>query len=364
MKLLHIAPFLEPASRYGGMARAAAGLCQALAERGHEVTVVTPRYDRTLPLEEIRAGVRVVRLPGKEPLQRWLFPIGLRLGHFLGTPRAQADVVHLHGHRHGLAVTAARTLGPRPWLLQPHGTFPTHDRLPRLKRLLDRTVGDRVVAGARLLVAVSQAEAGDLPGRVRVVPNGVAPPGVVTSHPPPRGPELLFVGNDSLQKRGRLLSGLLGALPNVSLFLVGRFGPAFTRRFRRFGGRARFLGALSGDDLADAYAAAALLVHPAVDEAFGLTAFEAALCGTPAVVAGGHGCGEWFSRAGGCVIAPDHLPSLVDAVRARLEEPGLGRDEARRVAAFASRELSWARAAAAMEAVYEEAAAIVARGAA
>jgi glycosyltransferase involved in cell wall biosynthesis len=346
------------------MARAAASLCQALAERGHEVAVVTPRYDRSLPPQELRAGVRVHRLPSREPLERWLFPIGLGLGRFLGTPQAQADVVHLHGHRHGLAVAAARTLGSRPWVLQPHGTLPTHGRLSRLKRLLDRVVGDRVVAGAQLLVAVSEAEARDLPlpGRVRVVPNGVALPGVAASGSPPRGPALLFVGNDSLQKRGRLLPGLLQALPDVSLLLVGRFGPAFVSRLRRFGNRARFLGALSGDELARAYAAATLLVHPAVDEAFGLVAFEAALLGTPAVVAGGHGCGEWFSRAGGCVVLADHLPSLVDAVRTRLEEPGVGRDEAHRVAAYAGRELTWARAAAAMEAVYEEAAAIVKRG--
>ena len=38
-------------------------------------------------------------------------------------------------------------------------------------------------------------------------------------------------------------------------------------------------------------------------------------CGTPAVVAGGHGCGEWFGRAGGCVVAPDDAAALAEAVR-------------------------------------------------
>src|SRR6185503_15187989 len=45
MKLLHVTPFYEPAWAYGGMVRAVAGLCRALARRGHEVTVVTALYD-------------------------------------------------------------------------------------------------------------------------------------------------------------------------------------------------------------------------------------------------------------------------------------------------------------------------------
>ena len=43
MKLLHVTPFYEPAWAYGGMVRAVAGLCRALAKRGHDVTVVTAR---------------------------------------------------------------------------------------------------------------------------------------------------------------------------------------------------------------------------------------------------------------------------------------------------------------------------------
>jgi glycosyltransferase involved in cell wall biosynthesis len=89
-----------------------------------------------------------------------------------------------------------------------------------------------------------------------------------------------------------------------------------------------------------------------VDEAFGLVPFEAALLGTPAVVAGGHGCGEWFGKAGGCVVPPDEPEAMASAAQARLSDRALSAREAAAVADFARRELTWDRAAQAMEAVY------------
>jgi glycosyltransferase involved in cell wall biosynthesis len=96
------------------------------------------------------------------------------------------------------------------------------------------------------------------------------------------------------------------------------------------------------------------LVHPAVGEAFGLVPFEAALAGTAAVVAGGHGCGEWFAQAGGCVVAPDDPAALLHAVRARLHDPALAASEADAVASFTRAHLTWDRAALAVEALYRE----------
>jgi glycosyltransferase involved in cell wall biosynthesis len=169
------------------------------------------------------------------------------------------------------------------------------------------------------------------------------------------GRRILFVGTDRPQKRGHVLPALLDALPGAELQLVGRFGPEFLRRFHAFGSRATASGVLAGDALAAAYTAADLLVHPAVGEAFGLVPFEAGLAGTASVVAGGHGCGEWYALAGGCVVPPDDLVGLVRAVKARLDDPALGAREAGSVAAFARARLTWDAAAAGMESVYREA---------
>ena len=352
MKLLHVTPFYEPAWAYGGMVRAVAGLCRALAARGHQVTVATALFDSSHPREETRDGVRVRRLSSF--FKRVLAPWSPGLRSLLGSELADAQVVHLHGLRSGMAVSTYRACekGGRPWVLQTHGGFPHHDRFLLPKMAFDNLWGDRMLRLAHSVVAVSQAEAKDLPRESHVIANGVETVGAA-----PRGDRrgfyrLLFVGNDSPQKRSELLPDRLTELPAVRLQVVGRFGRRFARRFGPFANRVTLSGPLHGDALAAAYASADLVVYPAVAEAFGLVPFEAALLGIPAVVAGGHGCGEWFGRAGGCVVAPDDPAALADAAQARLSDRSIGEREAAAVAEFARRELTWDKAAQAMESVY------------
>jgi glycosyltransferase involved in cell wall biosynthesis len=357
MRILHVTPFYEPFRAYGGMARASAALCRALRSRGHEVTVATALLGADVPLRCTEDGVRVIRFPGPQALARRLFPLARGFGRFLRAELRSFDVVHLQGHRNGFAVTAARALASadRPWLLSPAGTFPHHGQHRLVKSVFDRLLGDRIVSGARALVAVSASEARDLPRPARVIPNGVDPTGPApATDAPPGAPRLLFVGSDRPQKRGHVLPPLVAALPGAVLEVVGPAGSSFRRLFSPFGSRVTFRGVLSGEALAAAYAGADVVVHPAVGEAFGLVPFEASLAGTAAVVAGGHGCGEWYALAGGCVVPPDDAAALADAVGARLRDPELARREARRVAAFARDRLTWAAAAEAYERVYEE----------
>jgi len=354
MRILHVTPFYEPAWAYGGMARAASELCRALARRGHDIVVVTAQLDPAHAPDETLGGVSVRRFAGPGFLGRRLVPWAPGLASFIQQLHPAPQLAHLHGHRNGLAVAATRALASAgiPWLLQPHGTYPLHDQHVWAKRLFDRLAGRRSVGGARRLLAVSAAEARELPEPALVVPNGVRPPAPAsTAAREPR--RLLFVGSDAPQKRGSLLPAVLGALPGVRLELVGRFGRGFVAAFGAFGERLVVSGVLEGQALADAYARAAIVVHPARSEAFGLVPFEAALFGTPAVVAGGHGCGEWVARAGGAVVPPDDVPALVAALRLRLDDPSIGAREAAAVAAFARRELQWEQVAGAVEALYQ-----------
>ncbi len=363
MRLLHIAPFYEPAWAFGGMARAASGLCRALAARGHEVTVVTARLDPAHPAEHTAGGVRILRFDGPAPLARRLFPWSPGLTRRLASLLEPTEIVHLHGHRNGLAVSGARACRSArvPFVLQPHGTFPEHGQSVLQKRIFDRLAGERIVASAAALVAVSEAEARELPRPASLVGNGVSMPDVEAGT---GRSGLLFVGSEALQKRGQLLPALLRSLPSARLEVAGPLGREWLGRFGADANRVTLRGVLDQGGLARAYAQAALVVHPAVAEAFGLVPFEAALCGTAAVVAGGHGCGEWFGKAGGCVVAPDDAAALAAEVGRRLAEPQLAASEAGAVAAFARAGLTWSRAASELEAVYRAALERCGRGAA
>ena len=60
MKLLMVLTYFYP--HWTGLSVYARLLAEGLARRGHEVTVLTSRYDRTTPKEEVHEGVRIVRL--------------------------------------------------------------------------------------------------------------------------------------------------------------------------------------------------------------------------------------------------------------------------------------------------------------
>ena len=61
MRLLFLLTYYRP--HLSGLTVAAARRAEALAARGHAVTVLTSRENAAWPLEETLRGVRVVRLP-------------------------------------------------------------------------------------------------------------------------------------------------------------------------------------------------------------------------------------------------------------------------------------------------------------
>jgi len=77
MKILTVLTYYRPHT--SGLTIYAERLARAFARRGHEVTVMTTQYDRSLPRDEMMDGVRVIRVPvrseerrvGKECRSRW-----------------------------------------------------------------------------------------------------------------------------------------------------------------------------------------------------------------------------------------------------------------------------------------------------
>ena len=355
MRILHVTPFYAPAWRFGGMARASEALCRALAGQGHDVVAVTARLSPDDPPRETLGGVSVVRFEVTGWFARRLVPWSPRLAGWLRERSTAFDIAHLHGHRSGFSTSAGRVCREKglPYVLQPHGTLPSHGQHALLKRVFDRLWGSATLKGAAALIAVSEAERRQLGSEARLVPSGVEP--VAEGNEVRKENDLLlFVGSDRPQKRGLALLSALEALPSARLELVGACDPRFRERFEPWRDRVRFSGVLSGGDLAEAYSRARLLVHPAVGEAFGLVPFEAALHGTAAVVAGGHGCGEWFGRAGGCTVSPERPEDFIAAIGARLADPALAAREQQAVARFAREQLTRPIAARGMEALYRE----------
>jgi glycosyltransferase involved in cell wall biosynthesis len=309
LDLAVIQRFLPPASR-GGAGHFTAGLCTALAGRGHRVTVFS--QDPRPP----GAPFDVVQLAGRErrtaPL---MFPAQIAridVGRF--------DLVHAQGddqllrHRgrpvvrtlHGSSLDEAmangvRGLSPKHALL--HAWFFTWEVVAALR--------------ADAVVGVSRAAARHLPRRADVIPNGIdtaafAPDGTPKSH----APSILFVGELDSRKRGRMLVEQFIArvgprVPGSELWLVSPD--------RAEGPGVIHLGTLDDASLRDAYRRAWVMCLPSAYEGFGRPYVEALAAGTPVAASPNPGAMEVLDGGRYGVIAPD--AALGDALADLLTDP-------------------------------------------
>ncbi len=169
------------------------------------------------------------------------------------------------------------------------------------------------------------------PEKIFSAPNAVAPASQlpITNYQLPisnlRSPiSILFVGRLQTRKRLDLLFRACAALPpdlQPALTIVGD-GPAraeFEQLAAAHYPRARFTGALHGEALAAAFAAANLFVLPGTG---GLAIQEAMSHGLPVIVAQGDGTQDDLVRPGnGWQVPEDDLPALIAALTTALAEP-------------------------------------------
>ncbi|MEM8860454.1 MAG: glycosyltransferase family 4 protein [Chloroflexota bacterium] len=92
MKILEVLTYYRP--HVSGLTIYVERLCEALAADGHEVTVLTSRFDPSLPLEETVRGVKIIRVPVAFRISKGVImpTFGIQ-----ATKWARwADVMHLH----------------------------------------------------------------------------------------------------------------------------------------------------------------------------------------------------------------------------------------------------------------------------
>jgi glycosyltransferase involved in cell wall biosynthesis len=92
MKILTVLTYYRPHT--SGLTIYAERLARAFVKRGHEVTVMTTQYDKSLPLEDTMDGVRVVRVPVAFRLSKGV--IAPTFGLVATKLVAQHDVVQMH----------------------------------------------------------------------------------------------------------------------------------------------------------------------------------------------------------------------------------------------------------------------------
>ncbi len=133
---------------------------------------------------------------------------------------------------------------------------------------------------------------------------------------------LLFVGRAAPEKRIELLREVTARVPGTHLAIVGE-GPHLDKLRAYFTGTpTSFVGYLTGQTLADAYASADIFTFPSAVETFGMVVPEAMAAGLPVVATRVGGIDDVVTDGvDGFLIEPEEVDALVGHVQQLVSDP-------------------------------------------
>lgn len=359
MRIALLHPTFWPEVRRGSE-RLVHDLAGMLAERGHDVTVLTShRRSRSVDVED---GVRVVRN------RRFSQPPTLGLHErFLGNVhnvalellRERYDLAHAFFPADAWAAVKMRRLRGPPVVFSLHG-IPTRRYLVNRRYRLEML--QSTIAGAAACTVLSKAAADAferfLLREPRVLPGGVHGDRFALERRRAERPTLLFASSPGdPRKRALLLFEAFRRLrerrPDLRLRVMRAPDPEYGPEVPELPAGAEWIEADTTAALAEAYADAWLTVFPAVDEAFGLVLVESLAAGTPVVAARSGGLPEILdSDELGRLFEPDDEVSLERAIEDAL--PLVEVESVRRRCRERVAEYDWARVVERYEALYDE----------
>ncbi len=335
-------PFFDPHA--GGVESHVRTLARAFAREGHEVTVVTSRYERSLPAEERSGDFRIVR--AKTLGVAFKTPVDYGTGR--SVREVPADVVHLHYPPPLTSYFATRALqsGGVPVCLTYHCDLYLEGMGQILTGIYQRTFLPPTLRSVRRVIVHTRSY-GVTSAGLRGLPLEIIPsvvdldwfrPGIRADD---LRAQLRLDGRRVLVFTGRLvphkgvdviLEALRQLPPDVVLVVIGA-GPRLPHLIaeaRRQGvsDRVRFCPNVSDDDLPRYLSLGLAFVFPSQNrlEGFGLAAVEAMAMGVPVVVADVPGVREVIDDGReGLLVEPLIASDLADKLRTVLDDPELAR---------------------------------------
>jgi glycosyltransferase involved in cell wall biosynthesis len=394
MRILNVTQTYAPFLEFGGPPVKVRALSEALATRGHQLTVLTPDWGLESRFTGGIAPTGTARCPfgwrsNENGVQAIYLPIWFHYRALSWNPAARRfararlesfDVVHIFGLYDFLGPAIADICRRRnvPYVVEPIGMFLPIVRNIPLKRIYHRTLGRAMLAGAPFLIATSEQECSELVSggisreRIFLRRNGVdVPPSLPargkfrSGHGiPPDAKLILFLGRLSAKKSPDLLLRAFATLPAmvansmVQLVFAGPDESGMQARLSQMAGalgivsRVRFCCPLFGPAKWEAYRDADVFVLPSQNENFGNTAAEAAVAGTPVVVTEGCGIAPLLDGIAGLVVP--HDAQAISAAIGRLLTDSALHAQFSAGCTEATAQLGWAEPAEKMESLYRE----------
>jgi glycosyltransferase involved in cell wall biosynthesis len=359
MKILHITLGFYPALSWGGPVKSVHLLAKEQVRHGHQVTVLcSAMKDKQTDLqsetfEKIIDGIRVLYLK----TWRWRYWPGT-LGPFwmpelikhLEALLPIMDIVHIHGYRTTLSLTAAsmcRRLGV-PWVVQPRGGMRAVVSNTKVKHIYDGLIGRHEVNGLGAVIALQTAERkqavriGVPEDRIHIVPNGIdfeaytlPPKGIFRTQwgIPSKVPLIIFVGRINPVKGVDILVEAFARLANNPSSYLAIIGPDdgylsdIKNQVHSLGLASNiiFTGVLMDEPLCAAYQDADLFVLPCRSDTFPRVILESAFFGLPVVTTTGCEIADIIDNQMGTVV-PIDADSISTSIDSLLNNKELARE--------------------------------------
>ena len=323
MKILNVNHLLDPVTG-GGTAERTFQMSRFLAKAGVNCSILTTNIGLTPERMKALHGVDVIALHCLS--RRFYIP---RFSYRkIRNLVESVDIVHLMGHwtfLNALVYFIAGRLG-KPYVVCPAGALPIYGRSRVFKIIYNYIVGKKIMENAAGYIAITSAEIpqfqayGVNADKVIVIPNGIAAAeyiptddtGFRSKYGLGKDPFVLFVGRlNSIKGPDLLLQAFVRVkdqLPDFHLVFVGPDGGMLLEleEITANSGivdKVHFVGFLGGDDKAQAYHAAELLVIPSRQEAMSIVALEAGITATPVLLTDQCGFDEVATVRGGKVVS-------------------------------------------------------------
>ena len=325
----------------GGGAAVVAGLSRELVAKGHEVDLVTMRFQGNSTHENV-GGVQVHRVPCWRRVKHICtapeafsyvaaaLPVIQRL-----LSRRRYDITHSHFILpDGLLAWQIRRMTGLPYVITAHGTdvpgFNPH-RMRLAHRLLS-PVWHRVVRGAGRIISPSgvleqlvHAQGTD-PGKTLVIPNGLE----VGEYTPHGAEPKVLVVTRMLERKG--IQFLLASLAEsrirheVNIVGEGPYLPELRRQAAETGIPVTFWGWLDNrsPQLRELYESSTIFVFPSEAENFPIVLLEAMAAGLAIITTKGTGCAEVVGDTA-LLVPPKDPQAISRALRRLILEPDLRR---------------------------------------
>jgi len=384
--------------RDGGVVRAVLELSQALAARGHSVTLLTaddsgvpdqwkhaptPTTPRCIPLtlrDRLAELRRSTAAAERDTVSQLLDRPSMDL---VRAAIRAADVVHVHGPwaSSNLQVAAAARRAKVPYIASPHGMLDDWCMAQGAlkKRLHLALLSRRMLEKARWVHCTAQGELDQARKHFRRAAAVVIPlPFEAPAFKAPAGsdadcarlpalandlPKVLFLGRLNaikgveklieaarlLKERGRPVHTLIAGPAQPAAYGDELQALAVAAGL---GGSCEFLGLVGGDAKVSLYTAADVFVLPSEHENFGFVLLEALACGTPVVTTRGVSIWRELEQGGGALIVDGNPEAIAQAIELLLRDPARSADMGRRGRAWVTAFTDQERTLTAYEAMY------------